>query len=397
MEDHELVALMNDLESDLVERKEAFTDTDRIRQAICAYANDLPRHGKPGVIFIGVKDDGSCANLIVTDALLLNLAHLRDDGTILPFPVITVEKRVLNGCTVAIIIVQPSQDPPVRARGQVWIRVGPRRALATREEEQRLTERRRAANLPFDIREAPTASLADLDIDLFERTYLPASLPEAVLELNQRTVSERLASMRMTTAGQPQRPTVLGILVLGVDPRQYAPNAYIQFLRIDGTELGDPITDQKEIDGALPDFLRTLDMTLEAHIAVASDLTGSVEVYQPNYPLSALQQVTRNAVLHRSYEGTNAPVRVYWFSDRIEIQSPGGPFGQVNRENFGKPGITDYRNPHLAEAMKNLGYVQRFGIGIQIAKRELEKNGNPPLEFQIEETQVLAIMRRRRS
>ena len=59
-------------------------------------------------------------------------------------------------------------------------------------------------------------------------------------------------------------------------------------------------------------------------------------------------------------------------------QSPGGPFGQVNRQNFGRPGITDYRNPHLAEAMKNLGYVQRFGIGIQLARSELQKNGNPP-------------------
>ncbi|HEY9867811.1 MAG TPA: ATP-binding protein [Candidatus Obscuribacterales bacterium] len=395
MHDDELVALMHDLESDLVERKEAFTDPDRVRQAICAYANDLPRHGKPGVIYIGVKDDGSCANLPITDELLIKLANLRSDGNILPFPVITVEKRVLDGCSVAVIIVEPSQDPPVRARGQVWIRVGPRRAIATREEEQRLTERRRAANLPFDIREAPTASLEDLDIDLFQRTYLPAALPEAVLEQNQRTVSEQLASMRMATAAKTPRPTVLGVLVLGIDPRQYVPNSYIQFLRIDGTELSDPITDQKEIDGAIPDLLRALDMALEAHISVATDLTGSVEVHLPDYPLPSLQQVTRNAVLHRSYEGTNAPVRIYWFSDRIEIQSPGGPFGQVNRENFGKPGVTDYRNPHLAEAMKNLGYVQRFGIGIQIAKRELEKNGNPPLEFQVEETQVLAIMRRR--
>lgn len=87
-------------------------------------------------------------------------------------------------------------------------------------------------------------------------------------------------------------------------------------------------------------------------------------------------------------------VHIYWFSDRIEIHNPGGPFGQVNRENFGHPGVTDYRNPHLAEAMKNLGYVQRFGLGIQIARDQLKKNGNPPPTFEPREENVLAILRR---
>jgi len=102
-----------------------------------------------------------------------------------------------------------------------------------------------------------------------------------------------------------------------------------------------------------------------------------------------------NALLHRNYESTHAPVRIDWFNDRIEIHSPGGPYGQVNRANFGQPGITDYRNPHLAEAMKNLGYVQKFGVGIAIAREELRRNGNPPLKFEVEDTYVLAIVRRR--
>jgi ATP-dependent DNA helicase RecG len=65
----------------------------------------------------------------------------------------------------------------------------------------------------------------------------------------------------------------------------------------------------------------------------------------------------------------------------------------VNRENFGQPGVTDYRNPHVAEAMKNLGYVQQFGYGLEIARRELAANGNPPLEFQIQPAHVLVAVR----
>lgn len=101
-----------------------------------------------------------------------------------------------------------------------------------------------------------------------------------------------------------------------------------------------------------------------------------------------------NAVLHRVYEHTNAPVRIYWFNDRIEISSPGGPFGNVTEENFGEPGITDYRNPNLAEVMKNYGYIQAFGRGIPTARRELMKNGNPELEFEVNQNAVLCIIRR---
>jgi ATP-dependent DNA helicase RecG len=97
----------------------------------------------------------------------------------------------------------------------------------------------------------------------------------------------------------------------------------------------------------------------------------------------------------RTYEDTNAPARVYWFDDRIEISNPDGPFGVVTRENFGRPGITDYRNPNLADAMRVMGFVQRFGIGIQTARMELKRNGNPDLEFLIEPMNVLATVRRR--
>jgi ATP-dependent DNA helicase RecG len=97
--------------------------------------------------------------------------------------------------------------------------------------------------------------------------------------------------------------------------------------------------------------------------------------------------------MHRSYEGTHAPVRVYWFNDRIEISNPGGPFGAVTIENFGRPGVNDYRNPVIASVLKVLGFVQRFGFGIAEAKRALEANGNPPVEFDVQPGSVLAIVR----
>lgn len=396
MDDQELERLLRDTESDRVERKASLADRDKIRQAICAFANDLPGYGQPGVLFIGVQDDGSCAGLTITDELLRTLADMRSDGNIVPFPALTVQKRVLAGCEVAVVLVMPSDDPPVRYQGRIWVRVGPRRAVATEQEERLLTEKRRARHLPFDLREVQAATIDDLDLDLFRRVYLPASVAPEILEANSRTVEDQLASLRLTSSGLRKTPTVAGMLVLGKDPTLFIPGAYVQFLRIDGSQLVDPIKDSAQFSGPLPEMLEQLEAKLRAHLETARDITaGTIEAVHPDYPLTALQQLARNAIMHRNYEGTNAPVRVYWFSDRIEILSPGGPYGQVTRDNFGSPGVTDYRNPHLAEAMRNLGYVQKFGVGIQLARRELERNGNPPPEFHVEDSHVLAIIRRR--
>jgi ATP-dependent DNA helicase RecG len=177
--------------------------------------------------------------------------------------------------------------------------------------------------------------------------------------------------------------------VLGKLARDLVPCDYIQFLRIDGTTLTDPIKDAEDVDGQLGQIIARLDQKMEAHIQTAVEvMSGPVESRRPDYPLVALQQLARNAVMHRTYESTNAPIRITWFNDRIEIQNPGGPFGQVTRQNFGKPGVVDYRNPHLAEALKVLGYVQRFGVGIQLAQESLRRNGNPPAKFTVEDTFV---------
>ncbi|MGD8837159.1 MAG: ATP-binding protein [Desulfobacteraceae bacterium] len=396
--DQELETLLDDIESDFSERKETWKGDapDKGRQAICAFANDLSDHRKPGVLFVGAKDDGTPTGLPVTDALLLTLADIRSDGNILPLPSILVEKRTLKGVDVAVVTVQPSDAPPVRYKGRIWIRSGPRRAIATAQEERILNEKRRYRDIPFDMQPLPTCDLSALSRLLFEQGYLQNAFAADILAANERSYEQKLASCRMIASAVEPTPTILGIIVLGVSPRDWIPGAYIQFLRIDGVNLSDPIEDEVFIDGDLGQVLRRIDEKIESHNRTKVNITSNDrESRTMPYPKAALQQLVRNAVMHRAYENTNAPVRVTWFNDRIEIGNPGGPFGIVTRDNFGQPGITDYRNPNLADAMKVLGFVQRFGIGIQTARAELNKNGNPDIEFQIEPMMVLAIVRRR--
>lgn len=396
--DEELEALLDDLESDLAERKESWkgNSPEKGRQAICAFANDLPDHRSPGVLFVGAKDDGSPAALPITDELLLTLSDIRTDGNILPPPSIIVQKRNLKGKEMAVVTAQPSDTTPVRYKGRIWVRVGPRRAIATAQDERILNEKRRYRDIPFDMQPLPTSDLTAFSRVLFEQEYLPRAIAPDVLDANERTYEQRLAACRMVFSTEEPTPTIMGMIVLGVSSLDWISGAFIQFLRIEGTTLTDEIIDEKAITGDLGQVLRLVDEKMDSHNRSHVDIhSASREIRTAPYPRVALQQLARNAVMHRTYENTNAPVRITWFNDRIEISNPGGPYGVVSRENFGQPGITDYRNPNLADAMKVMGFVQRFGVGIQMARAELKKNGNPDIEYQVEPTTVLATVRRR--
>lgn len=395
LSDQTLEHLLNDLESELVERKQSFKGETpkKARQAVCAFANDLPNRNQPGILFIGAKDDGTPSHEPITDELLRNLSDIATDGNILPLPVIRAEKHFLNGAEMAVVTVLPSDMPPVKYDGRIWIRVGPRRAQANQQEERILNEKRKYKNIPFDIYPIPNAKITDLSKLIFENEYLPSAFAPDVLEANERTYEERLASCKMITSPEETIPTVLGLLAIGKNLQDFLPGAYIQFLRIDGTELVDPITDEEKITGAVVEMLHGIEEKLKAHNRVTFDVISS-STHQKTlpYPPAAIQQITYNAVLHRTYD-SNAPVRVYWFNDRIEISSPGGPYGNVTVTNFGKPGITDYRNPNIAAALKTFGFIQAFGRGIAITKNELKKNGNPDLILDVNESTVICTLR----
>ncbi len=259
-----------------------------------------------------------------------------------------------------------------------------------------LTERPRYTDNSFDIRPLPSSAIGDLDRLYYESEYLPATVASEILEANDRTYTQRLSSSKLILAADAAVPTVLGHLVIGIRTRDFVPGAYVQFLRLRGNDLASDIGDEQVIDGKIAAVARRLDEKLRAHNFVAVDLkSADREQRRADYPLVALQQLARNALLHRSYENTNAPVKVNWFDDRIEIWSAGGPFGAVTAANFGRAGWADYRNPHIVEAMKGLGLVQRFGVGIQTAISELKRNGNPAPEFEVTDSAINVIVRKR--
>ncbi|GAB3440067.1 ATP-binding protein [Actinophytocola sediminis] len=366
-------------------------DAKTVRQAICAFANDLPNLGG-GDLLIGVTDRGVALDDVDTsDGTLLALTDNRDNGKIIDRPSLVVCKATFKGKSIVHIRVEASSSPPVRLDGTVWVRPGPTTRRATRDDERVLSERRRFRDGPFDTRPYVGATVDDIDIRRFRNDVLPAFVSPEVLEENERPVELQLASIKVAS---PERvPTNMGLLLIGLNPTGFIPGAYIQLVRYTGTGVDSAVIDAQELRGNVLDSVDRLQSMLLGHLHTTIEATGAfTERNRPDYPIEALREACMNAIIHRNYESSHAPVRIAWFEDRIEITNPGGPYGAVRSDNF--ESRNDYRNPSLAGAMKELGFVNRFGRGIGRMQGVLSANGNPPAEFDVDDSSWLVLMRR---
>ncbi|MCI0681197.1 MAG: putative DNA binding domain-containing protein [Gemmataceae bacterium] len=386
IEEQELLTLLADMESFRVERTISTTDTTKFCEAICAFSNDMPGARLPGFLFIGADDKtGAPSGLTVSDKLLQTLAGLGTDGNILPAPALSAYKLTLSSGTgdIAVVEVQPSDIPPVRYKGQVRIRRGPRKGIANESEERILAERRTAGHVTFDAQACAGSTLADLVLDLFTTGYRPLAVDAEVISENARAVEIQLATLRFFDLAK-NCPTHAGVLLFGKNPLYHEPNAYLTYVRYDGADQGADVLADRQFSGDLLTMLRDLDgFTKSLPVARPVEESALREKLVCDYPPVALRELLMNAVMHRAYDQPSF-IRILHFHDRIEILSPGPLYGLANASNF--PRQTSYRNPVIAEAMKVLGFVNRFGRGVERAQAALKDNGSPPAEFEFGDT-----------
>lgn len=378
---NKLEDLLSDMETDWIERTISIRE-DKLGPAICAYSNDFPNHKHSGYILLGVNDDGTLAGMTWSDEQLQTIGGIKSNGKILPQPSLIVSQvfKFPEG-EVFVIEVKPSTYPPVRFDGRCWIRVGPRRDKATQEEERILIERRASYAKTYDLVPALGATLSDISIEHFKLSYLPIAIDKETLIENGRSLEQQLASLRFFDIKE-NCPTNAGILLFGLNPEFYLPGSYFQYIKFSGTEMTSDVEFEKKFSGALISELPQIDDFIKAN--VIKERPAKTESFQEavvrNYPYWALRELVMNSIMHRSYE-SNAPIYLYEFTDRIELINPGGLFGEATASNF--PNASDYRNVVIAEAMKVLGYVNRFNYGVKRAIDELVKNGNGDPNFDL--------------
>ena len=381
MTKEDLYDLLKCEESYRIERTISTGNMDKFQEAICAFANDLPGSRKKGYLLIGVTDDGRINGLKVDDALMKKISSIRSEGNILPLPVMNTEKVITEKGDVLVVEVTPSFDTPVRYRGRTFVRIGPRRDIASAEEERILSERC-AASLPtFDTHPCRLATLEDVDTESIIRNYLPLAIDGEVLRSDKRPLKEQLASLRLFNF-QWDCPTYAALIMFGKNPRFFMPGAYIQYVRFKGHDNGGEILNERRFEGGLFKVLLELENFVRDGIITKRPVTVSIlrEKNVFNYPFKALRELLMNALMHRDYQ-SNMPTRLYQYDDHMEVMNPGGLYGQARPENF--PFVNDYRNSVVAEMMRTLNYVNMFNHGVRDVQEQLRENENPEPIFNV--------------
>ena len=278
----------------------------------------------------------------------------------------------------------------MRYRGRTFVRIGPRRDIATEAEERVLQEKRTAYMATFDAMPCFGASINDIDTEYIKQEYLPKVIDGDILSTDTRDIKEQMAAIHLYDLTH-DCPTNAAIILFGKNPQYFMHGAYVQYVHFAGKDRGSDIINERQIRGCICKMLPQLESFVRD--AVITSRLVPIGMLQEkdvvNYPYLALRELLMNACMHRDYQ-SNMPIRLYQYEDRIEILNAGGLYGEARPENF--PSVNDYRNPIVAEALRVLKYVNMFNRGIERVKKLMHDNGNPEPMFNVDKITAFEVI-----
>jgi ATP-dependent DNA helicase RecG len=225
---------------------------------------------------------------------------------------------------------------------------------------------------PYLDQTHPDAGLDAIDLMALNEFLGRLELPQQVKEYLEPNVRFRGDVLDLVTY-PPGRtdivvPRNFTILLFGREPHRFFRGAYAIFSVYHGPDRASERSQRYEIFGPIPVLIRNLMSRLQVYMGIEID--RSLEIfseYQNRHMFSewAVQEAIVNAFIHRDYHAHD-PVRVTLFNDRLEVISPGGPYGNVDPVKIPKgEAYTSWRNPSLAWFMVELKFAQNEGQGIR--------------------------------
>jgi ATP-dependent DNA helicase RecG len=224
-------------------------------------------------------------------------------------------------------------------------------------------------------------------------------------------VEPRIALKRLNVthdSARRARPTLAGLLALGVYPQEFYPQLNVTFVAVPGTSLGEvdaggvAFTDNQSFNGPIPSLINaSVDaVRRNSNRAAIISAEGRRDVY--DYPDVAVREAMTNALMHRDYSpyARGIQVQMELYSDRLEIRNPGGLYGGVRVEELGRVFTSSSRNAALAKLLEEVemprtgaSVCENRGSGIARMAYAMQRAGKPAPEFRVTPTSVTVILR----
>ena len=365
MKQSELLETILNGESSKVEFKTDDVHPITLAGEIVAFANF-----EGGIILIGVDDSGKITGCIRKDIeeFIINICRNNVRPSVIP----VIEKVVIEKKQIITVTIPRGDTAYSTSRGLYFIRVGSTKQTPTQQELLRLFQKRNI--LQFD--ETPVVKSSTDSININKVNEYLARLGQSPLnEENEKALYHEMINLSLLIdIDKTLYPSLGGILAFGKNPQKFFPSYAIQCGAYKGKDFLSDTIREKELTGTLDELIEDaiafLKLTMPQSVVLEREVQRKDDYL---YPFAALREGIVNAVCHRDYTVTGAAIRLFLFSDRLEICSPGGLPNTINVKNMLYRQFT--RNQMIASFLTGYGYMERRGKGILRMIKSCDKSG----------------------
>lgn len=391
MLESELIKLIEDIqlkktESNYIEVKSARNGCPKIFDTLSSFSNQ--QNG--GTIIFGVDENENYNVCGVYDAADLQKKIMEQSLQMEPVvrPLCTV--AVVDGKTVVSAEIQEMDNfhKPCfykgagRLRGS-YVRVADGDRLMTEYEVYSYEAFKQ--DIHDELRTNDRAEMTDINTDEYQLYLLELKKNKPHLaKLEEREIN------RLQGFVVDNKPTVAALMLFSVYPQAYFPQLCITAVSVPGKEMsatgsvGERFIDNKRIEGSITQMLNDALIFVRKNMKVKTiiDSETGMRNDRTEYPVIAVRELVLNALIHRDYSihTESAPITITMYSDRMEIENPGGLYGRMTLDNLGFVSA-DTRNPYIAGALEIMGETENRYSGIPTIRSAMKNAGLPQPVF----------------
>jgi len=364
MRQAELLEIISNGESSKVEFKTDDVHPTVLSEEIVAFANF-----EGGTILIGVDDSGKLKGCTRGDIeeFVVNICRNNVRPSIIPI----IEKITVDKKNIIAVSIPRGDTAYSTNRGLYYIRVGSTKQTPTQQELLRLFQKRNM--LQFDETPVIKASANSIDKEKVD-SYLAELGQSPLNDKDDKALERELINLSILLyVDNTLYPSLGGILAFGKNPQKYFPSYNIQCGAYKGENFLSDTVREKDLKGTLDELIEDavafLKLTMPQNQILERGIKRKDEYL---YPVEALREGIVNAVSHRDYTISGTAVRLFLFSNRLEIRSPGGLPNTLTLENIQYRQFT--RNQMIVSFLAGYGYMERRGKGILRMIKLCEQN-----------------------
>lgn len=391
MLESELIKLIEDIqlkktESNYIEVKSARNGCPKIFDTLSSFSNQ--QNG--GTIIFGVDENDDYNVCGVYDAADLQKKIMEQSLQMEPVvrPLCTV--AVVDGKTVVSAEIQEMdnfQKPCFykgagRLRGS-YVRVADGDRLMTEYEVYSYEAFKQ--DIHDELRTNDRAEMTDINTDEYQLYLLELKKNKPHLAKLEEKEINRLQGFVVDN-----KPTIAALMLFSVYPQAYFPQLCITAVSVPGKEMsatgsvGERFIDNKRIEGSITQMLNDALIFVRKNMKVKTiiDSETGMRNDRTEYPVIAVRELVLNALIHRDYSihTESAPITITMYSDRMEIENPGGLYGRMTLDSLGFVSA-DTRNPYIAGALEIMGETENRYSGIPTIRSAMKNAGLPQPVF----------------